>query len=595
MKSVFRNPVAGVAFAALVLLGVATSCDQAPLSSYLTPTGGDGTMVVSEYTAIQVVGDFNGFNAGAPTMTFDGTTGVWSDTLTVQVGCYLMKFRTNNDWDETPDFGRCSGSETDCEVQVPVDGTPLSGDVCAVTGSGTAIGQVEFVESGSYLFELDEPNEVYRISRLASVGSISGTVAFTGPRSGMPVATITVYEGGTQSEVVQTSSSPDDGSFLVENLTPGTYDLTASAGGFESATVEDIAVVAFQVTDVGTLTLVPGCSYGYTDMQVVGDFNGFDQNAPSMSQIGNCAWADTLTIAAGCYYMKFRTNGDWDATPDFGRCTGSEGPCQITVPLGGTALEDSVCAVTGSGTAIGQVEFLANGDYEFVLDESGPAFRIRSLAVIPTGSISGTADFSDSPSTSPTVTVTVFDAGTTNVQGTATTNPPDDTFTVPNVAGGTYDVRLRAPNYADSVVTGVVVTPPNDTDIGTITLTKTCTSSFTSIDVQLVGLLAVIQVPLTQVESCVWADTLALDPDCYGVRFPTSNPLRDYRRCSGLAGLCETPIPTDGTVVTGTTCVRTSGDLLGEFEVLVSGSYEIILDEGAAPTDQAVYRIRKLP
>jgi hypothetical protein len=581
-----------VAAAFALVAGAIASCEQAPPGSFLTPTGLDESAdFVSAFSAIQIVGDFNGFDAGVSPMTF--RSGVWSDTLTIQPGCYLMKFRTNNDWDETADFGRCSGSEDSCQVTVPADGTTVSEPVCAVTGTGTAIGEVEFLDAGSYLFELDEPQSSYRISRLANVGSISGTVAFAGPDRARIAATITVLEGGTQNTVTQVASDPNDGTFLVEGLAPGTYDLLAQASGYQSAAVNGVVVVALQDTNVGTITLVTGCSYLHTDMQVVGDFNGFDANAPSMSQIGNCVWADTLQVAAGCHFLKFRTDGTWD--PDFGRCSGSEGTCQVTVPADGTAVTDSTCEVSGSGTALGEVEFLSTGEYEFLLDESGPSFSIRSLATTPTGSISGTVTFSDAPAPSPAATITVFSAGTTTQVGAGSSNPADGSFTVGGIPTGTFDVRARATNYADSVLTGVSVVAPGDTDVGTMMLLKACASGYSSVSVQLVTLGQ--QFPMTQITACVWADTVSFGAgDCTSLRFPTSDAAKSFLRCSGLEGICSVAIPSNGSTYSETVCAKASGQFIGEISLSAAGSYEIVLDEGAAQAvDEAVLRIRKLP
>ena len=88
----FLNRRAAVALGILLIL-LAGSCREGPLSTYLDPGGEDGAFQ-SQYTMMQVVGNFNGWNAGAPSMSLD-ETGVWSDTLTISAGCYLMKFRTN--------------------------------------------------------------------------------------------------------------------------------------------------------------------------------------------------------------------------------------------------------------------------------------------------------------------------------------------------------------------------------------------------------------------------------------------------------------------------------------------------------------------
>ncbi|NNE44491.1 MAG: DUF3869 domain-containing protein, partial [Gemmatimonadetes bacterium] len=659
-------------------------CEQAPPGSFLTPTGivGEDAEFISAYSSLQVVGDFNGFNASVPSMSFDN--GVWADTLTVQVGCYLMKFRTDGDWDETPDLGRCDGTESDCEIAVPTDGTAASQDVCAATGTGTALGQIEFLENGSYLFEFDERVEEYRIAKLANVGSISGTIVFTEPARARMDATVTILEAGSTNQVTQVISDPADGTFLAEALAPGTYDVQIQAAGYQEEVVTGVQVQALQNTDIGSVTLTVGCSYFYTAIQVVGDFNGFDDTVPSMTQIGNCVWADTLTIDAGCYYMKLRTNGDWDPTPDFGRCSGVETPCDITVPTDGTFLSDSTCAVTGTGTAIGQIEFLATGLYEFQLDEAASMFRIRSLSQVPTGSVSGSvafsdspapsptvtvdvytagtttlvttgmsdpgtdtysisglfsgsydlvfsapgyldetvtavmvnapADtpvplvtlsgggsvsgsvtFSDSPATSPTVTVTVFDAGTTNTVATGMSVPATDTFSVGNLPDGTYDLRLRATNYADAFVNGVSVTAPNDTPVGTVAMTKQCTSTFTSMDVQFLGIgFPQTLTPMVQVQPCVWQVTITLNPGCSELRFPTSDPAKNYLACSGSAGICRDQVPTDGSAFSQAVCAKAFGTFIGEIQIQTAGDYEFTVDEGAAGTDQAVFSVRKL-
>jgi hypothetical protein len=682
--NVFTRSGAAVA-AVLIALAVGASCDKAPPGSLLTPTGGAGAAFVSAYTAIQIVGDFNGFDAGVTPMSLD-ESGVWADTLTVQAGCYLMKLRTNEDWDETPDFGRCSGSEDSCQVQVPDDGTVLTEQVCAVTGTGTAIGQVEFLVTGSYLFEFDEPQEAYRISRLSEVGSISGVIAFSAPRGAarLPEATVTVFEAGTQSAVTTTTSDAATGAFRVEGLAPGAYDVQIQAQGYQAETVTGVQVVALADTDIGTVTLVVGCSYFYTAIQALGEFNNWDVNTPSMVQIGNCVWADTLNLAVGCYYMKFRTDMNWDSPPDFGRCTGSETICEIPIPTDGTAWADSVCEAAPGADAIGQIQILAPGDYVFLFDESGPSYSIRSLTQISTGSVSGSVAFSDMPGTSPVVTVTVFQAGTTTQVTSTTSDPATDTFSVGNLlsgsydltfeaagylvasrtavtvnapadtplgtitlmtggslsgtvgfsdtpgtsptvditvfqagtttqvatgqsdpmadtflietlATGSYDVLFQAVNYADTTVTGVSVTAPNDTDMGTVTLEKQCASSFTTISVLFVsGPPFPSTTALTQVQPCVWTATIALPVGCSSLSFPTNAAL-SYLRCTGAEGICQSPIPTDGTAFTRTVCAQQFGAFIGEIEILTAGNYELTVDEGAAPANEAVLSIRKVP
>jgi hypothetical protein len=465
----------------LAVLFLSVSCEQHSRGSFLDPTGGPGQAFVSRFSFLQVVGEFNNWNAGIPSMTVDDA-GTWRDTLTVQPGCYLMKIRTENDWDESPDFGRCSGGEEDCQTTVPSDGGEAATPVCEVGGEGTALGQYEFLEAGSYEFAYVEPDEELVIHRLTEVGSISGTVAFS-TRGGIPVANVSVLDGGSSNVVTQVSSSDTDGTWTAAGLSPGTYDVLIQSPGYVEQLVPDVTVALFETTDIGTVTMEVGCTSVYTALQIVGDFNGFDDEVPSMTEISDCVWADTLTISAGCYYMKFRTNNDWDTpTPDFGRCSGSEGTCQIAVPGDGSALVDTACVATGGGTAIGQVQFPVTGMYEFRFREASGEFTIQSVGgPAPIGSLSGTVAFSDSPGTLPAAKVRVYAAGSAVVTDSTLTSTTDGTWFVANLVAGDYDVQFSATNYITTSVTDVTVVSQMDTAVPLVTLTRNPVGSITGI------------------------------------------------------------------------------------------------------------------
>ena len=468
-RSTMARVGALVALATLLLVSV--SCEQNSRGSFLTPTGGAGQAFTSRFSFLQVVGDFNNWNAGIPSMEVDDQ-GVWRDTLTVQPGCYLMKIRTENDWDESPDFGRCDGTEEDCQILVPEDGTEAGTDVCEVSGEGTALGQFEFLEAGSYEFAYREPEERMTIRRLTEVGAISGTVAFAS-RGGVPVATVSVLTAGSDDVVTQVSSSDTDGTFEAAGLSSGTYDVLIQAAGYVEERVTGVEVAVFETTDIGTVTLSVGCTSLYSAVQVVGDFNGFSDAVPSMTEISECVWADTLNITAGCYFMKFRTNDDWDDTPDFGRCSGSEGTCQIAVPGDGSALVDTACTATGSGTAIGEVEFPATGQYEFRFHEASGEFTIQALGgPAPIGSMSGSVEFSDMPGTLPVATIRVFPAGGSTAVDSTTSDPADGTWSVADLTAGDYDVQFTATNYLVTTLADVTVTAQANTDVAPVTLTR---------------------------------------------------------------------------------------------------------------------------
>jgi hypothetical protein len=110
----------------------------------------------TQYSSIQVVGDFNAWDTTVPSMTFADC--VWRDTLVVVSGCHYMKFRTNGDWGD--DFGTCS-------VQDPTCSTPLSGSTCVGNGE-SALGQISIPSTDLYVFRLDEFLGTYEIVPLVT-------------------------------------------------------------------------------------------------------------------------------------------------------------------------------------------------------------------------------------------------------------------------------------------------------------------------------------------------------------------------------------------------------------------------------------------
>jgi hypothetical protein len=112
----------------------------------------------------QVVGDFNSWDSSAPAMAVNGP-GTFSTIMPVTAGCYRLKIRTNNDWDETPDLGRCSGSVGPCQIVV----NPIQiVNVCEGVGLSDALGEVDFAVTGTYLFGLElYPSPRVTIQRLS--------------------------------------------------------------------------------------------------------------------------------------------------------------------------------------------------------------------------------------------------------------------------------------------------------------------------------------------------------------------------------------------------------------------------------------------
>ena len=336
--------------------------------------------MASPHFMIQVMGDFNDWDHFSPSMTPVSST-QWADTLNVEAGCTLIKFRTDFAWDENPDYGRCSGEEGPCQIEVPADSQiPLVEETCLINGP-LAIGEVEFLVTGSYEFILDEAASTYSIRYLGDplpLGSISGTVAFADNPPVSPVVFLIAVVSGSEILAGMVEADPADNSFLMGELRTGTYDVWfATSPDYEDIFLEGVIVNAPNDTDLGTITLSPANTT--TMMQVLGDFNQWDIQAPTMSQPSSFVWVDTLFVDAGCSFIKFRTNGVWG--DDYCRCTGSEGPCHSPVPTG-AALVLYVCLGSGSGNALGEVEFPESAEYVFMVNEQTSTCTIHLANVV---------------------------------------------------------------------------------------------------------------------------------------------------------------------------------------------------------------------
>lgn len=126
----------------------------------------------SAHATVQVIGDFNGWSTAVPSMT-PGPDEIWLDTLVVNAGCHLFKFRTDNAWDVPRDYGGCGAEQAGCAIG-------WVGSVCLVAGPGTALGRVDFPVTGPYLFRLDERNWRYEIRPLVT-GAVTETPPAIGP------------------------------------------------------------------------------------------------------------------------------------------------------------------------------------------------------------------------------------------------------------------------------------------------------------------------------------------------------------------------------------------------------------------------------
>ena len=320
---------------------------------------------VSEFSTIQLAGEFTSWDLGAAPYMTPGDGCTWTDTLDVEPGTYLFKFVTDGAFDSPLDYG---GDESQTLA------LPGTYPVTAVSGQGTAI-KVSVLTGGTYVFVLDETVPQFTATLLGQTvqGAITGTVAFTGFDSPpYPVASVDLLEAGGTTPLVTQTTDPNTGTFRFDGVPDGTYDLRVTAACFAAAVRTGIAVSGAEV-NVGAILLAEGTS-AFTTVQLAGDFTSWDlTQAPFLTHLSDCTWADTLVVPAGTYNMKFVTDGAFDTPPDYG------GDESQTLTLPG---EYAVRTASGPGSAI-KVEVTEESTFVFTLDERAQKFRAEILSGAP--------------------------------------------------------------------------------------------------------------------------------------------------------------------------------------------------------------------
>jgi len=158
---------------------------QGYASDYTTPCCSNCAVEPSDYDSMHVVGDFNGWASGSA-MT-QVARKVWERTLYIPAGCSLMKFRTNGSADSPPDYGTCTAEDPSCQA-------PLQGEVCLVSGSGTALGEIDFLNA-EYLFRLNEWDMTYEITLIQGIPDIDvspASLSFQVPEAGTDCSSLTI-------------------------------------------------------------------------------------------------------------------------------------------------------------------------------------------------------------------------------------------------------------------------------------------------------------------------------------------------------------------------------------------------------------------
>ncbi len=332
------------------------------------PASASEPAAVARATTIHVLGQFNGWDESLwlsdPGMT-EASPLVWVDSLAIfprfiEAGVQEFKFVTDAAWGIPADYVLCVDS-----LHLY---SPLDGPVCLDSDGFNLV--MLATSAGSYEFALDETALWYTATLIELYSSeVSGRIELASREALLPVATIAVFAAGEALQLAAATSDAGDGSFSIPSLDGGTYDLAITATGYHATEVNGVVVADGGTIDIGPVLLVPGCTSAFSFIQVVGDFNGWDVGVPSMVQREPCVWVDTLDVAPGCHFMKFRTDNTWGN--DYGSCTGEDPNCL-------TPLSGDIC-LEGNGPALGKLDFPGQGLYVFELNELTMTYDIHEV------------------------------------------------------------------------------------------------------------------------------------------------------------------------------------------------------------------------
>jgi chitodextrinase len=231
-------------------------------------------------------------------------------------------------------------------------------------------------------------------------GAISGTVTDAVTHAGVANATVS-YSGGS-------TITASDGSYSLSGVAPGTYSVTASAPGYSGSTNASVTVTS-GTTTTSNFALAP-----------LGAISGTVTDASTNNPIGGATVKDgtksTTTATDGTYSLSNEAPGTYSVTAS---------------AVGYSASTNTGVAVTSGATTTSN-------------------FALTPTA--PPGAIGGTV--TDSNSSTPISGATVSYSGGNETATTAT----DGSYTLSNIAPGTYSVTASAAGHSPATNTGVSVT-----------------------------------------------------------------------------------------------------------------------------------------
>lgn len=244
------------------------------------------------------------------------------------------------------------GSSIVATVLSAADGSFLAEDVLIGTYSVTA--SATDYHSASATGVVVTPNQTTAAGDIALVphtGKITGRVVNEATGAAIGGATVQVSDG---SSVVATLTSASDGTFTSADLRVGGYTLTASASGFQTATVSGISVTNGATTDLGDVELTPNS----------GAITGTVVNALSGSPLGGA----TVELRQGSLLIASTTT---NGSGGFGPLAAPAGAYTLSVSLSGyITATSSVTISAGTTSSVGQIALspvLSAGEIRIVL------------------------------------------------------------------------------------------------------------------------------------------------------------------------------------------------------------------------------------
>jgi hypothetical protein len=343
-------------------------------------------------------------------------------------------------------------------------------------------------------------------------GTISGTV--TDSITALPIggATVCISTSGTCGSTTTTTAG--NGTYTLSNVAPGSYQVTASATAYVTQSATNV-VVATGATTTQNFALVPNPG------SIGGKVTDMVSSAP-IAGATVCTGTDatcspgsntTTTAVNGTYTMSGLTEGSYQVNvvatnyvsqsvnsvsvtpgatttknfalvPNPGSITGTVKDSVSSTPISGATVcisTGGTCSGTSTTTAADgtyTLSLLAEGSYQVTASAIGYSSLSATVNVAPgtpttygfaltagPGTISGTVTDSITGLPIGGATVCISTSGTCG--STSTTTAGNGTYTLSNVAPGSYQVTASATAYVtQSTTTNVVVSTGSTTTQG---------------------------------------------------------------------------------------------------------------------------------